>query len=486
MKKMIFILFSIIFIALMTSCGPAIPTKEIEDARTAVERARMTDAKIYAAQDFMDAESDLTQASNLVVDKKNQEAKDKAVASKTKADTSYETARVKRAEDLYQKCGALLDTAEKNFAEKLYPDQYPAAKKDFEALKTVYESKDYDLTYSNAVILKPKLQQIADGSAAEVDRVKNAIASAQDKYDSALNKEIVKTFALDDLNKAIPLLDSARTNFTAGQLNDASSNANDASAIVDAAVKKAEDAYQKSIEQKKNQEQTINLDRQKEIEAQKQKASDYIEQAKQKLEKLKAKKTTGFLDLKLNHFAYIVPEYTGLLEDLAPASTDAAAVPTPTPAPAATDTAAVPAPTLAPTPAPEPANTVSKPIEPQVNNTPAVPKVEESTNITQETVEKYLKLAEESFQKEEYLDSSDYAREAIRLADILLAQEQETIYVVKLNIHNRDCLWKISGYVYNNRTWLWPIIWRANKFQIQDPDLIYPGQKLKIPPALNQ
>ena len=45
-----------------------------------------------------------------------------------------------------------------------------------------------------------------------------------------------------------------------------------------------------------------------------------------------------------------------------------------------------------------------------------------------------------------------------------------------------DCLWIISGYpqIYNEPT-KWPRIYRANRDQIEDPDLIYPNQVFKIP-----
>ncbi len=54
----------------------------------------------------------------------------------------------------------------------------------------------------------------------------------------------------------------------------------------------------------------------------------------------------------------------------------------------------------------------------------------------------------------------------------------KTIHVVKKN----EYLWKISGYkhIYNNPR-KWKKIYEANKDQIQDPNLIYPNQKLKIP-----
>jgi len=45
-----------------------------------------------------------------------------------------------------------------------------------------------------------------------------------------------------------------------------------------------------------------------------------------------------------------------------------------------------------------------------------------------------------------------------------------------------DCLFEISGYpkIYNDPV-KWPRIYRANRDQIQDPDLIYPDQVFKIP-----
>ena len=43
-----------------------------------------------------------------------------------------------------------------------------------------------------------------------------------------------------------------------------------------------------------------------------------------------------------------------------------------------------------------------------------------------------------------------------------------------------DCLWRISKTSYDT-PYLWPAIWEANKTDILDPNLIYPGLVLKIP-----
>jgi len=55
-------------------------------------------------------------------------------------------------------------------------------------------------------------------------------------------------------------------------------------------------------------------------------------------------------------------------------------------------------------------------------------------------------------------------------------------YTVRLIPKRRDCLWRIAEYkfIYGD-PWKWPIIYKANKDQIKDPDLIYPGQVFDIP-----
>ena len=54
-------------------------------------------------------------------------------------------------------------------------------------------------------------------------------------------------------------------------------------------------------------------------------------------------------------------------------------------------------------------------------------------------------------------------------------------YIVKWRKKNTDCLWRISQKVYKDAAF-WPAIFIANRDQIKDPDLIFPGQKFIIPP----
>jgi hypothetical protein len=49
------------------------------------------------------------------------------------------------------------------------------------------------------------------------------------------------------------------------------------------------------------------------------------------------------------------------------------------------------------------------------------------------------------------------------------------------SVHNGDSLWRISGRssVYGD-AFKWPLLFKANRDIIEDPDLIYPRQKLDI------
>lgn len=94
----------------------------------------------------------------------------------------------------------------------------------------------------------------------------------------------------------------------------------------------------------------------------------------------------------------------------------------------------------------------------------------------------YIEKAKESYYKTEYDMAIRYASIAKKIADSYSGSGIKTHYTVQLNPEKRDCLWRISEYdfIYNN-PFYWPIIWKTNKEQILNPDLIYPGQKFAIP-----
>ncbi len=70
----------------------------------------------------------------------------------------------------------------------------------------------------------------------------------------------------------------------------------------------------------------------------------------------------------------------------------------------------------------------------------------------------------------------DALRRALATAEISMT------YTVGTWAKDRDCLWNIAKKpkIYDN-AFLWPKIWQGNRDQIKNPDIIHPGQKLKIP-----
>jgi nucleoid-associated protein YgaU len=79
--------------------------------------------------------------------------------------------------------------------------------------------------------------------------------------------------------------------------------------------------------------------------------------------------------------------------------------------------------------------------------------------------------------------AKEYFAEAQKYVDAYRAKAVAGVYTVRLIPERRDCLWRIAEYdfIYGN-PFLWPKIWRRNRKLIQNPDLIYPGWTIVIPP----
>ena len=94
--------------------------------------------------------------------------------------------------------------------------------------------------------------------------------------------------------------------------------------------------------------------------------------------------------------------------------------------------------------------------------------------------------AEGAFGREDFAGAYDYAKQSIAALDgIYEVTPLPEFYIVRPWAETKDCYWNISGrpYVYNNPL-LWENLYQANKQNMpkpQDPNLIMPGMKMKIP-----
>ncbi len=65
----------------------------------------------------------------------------------------------------------------------------------------------------------------------------------------------------------------------------------------------------------------------------------------------------------------------------------------------------------------------------------------------------------------------------------LYREKKIKTYTVGTWAENRDCLWNIAAKVeFFGDPFMWSKIWQANTNLIKNPDIIYPGQQLTIPP----
>jgi nucleoid-associated protein YgaU len=80
-----------------------------------------------------------------------------------------------------------------------------------------------------------------------------------------------------------------------------------------------------------------------------------------------------------------------------------------------------------------------------------------------------------------FFDRIQRVAENIRTLRDTLSRAEKT-YVVGTWARDRDCLWNIAKKpdIYGD-AFKWPKIWQQNREQIKNPDLIYPGQVLRIP-----
>lgn len=94
--------------------------------------------------------------------------------------------------------------------------------------------------------------------------------------------------------------------------------------------------------------------------------------------------------------------------------------------------------------------------------------------------------AENAYNGEDYDGATNYAKAVLdNLEGVHEVTPLPEFYVVRPWAETKDCYWNISGrpYVYNNPL-LWENLYQANKSAMprpEDPNLIRPGMKMKIP-----
>ncbi|NNM53938.1 MAG: DUF4398 domain-containing protein [Spirochaetales bacterium] len=142
------------------------------------------------------------------------------------------------------------------------------------------------------------------------------------------------------------------------------------------------------------------------------------------------------------------------------------------------------------TPSPAPATSPLPTPNPSQGHSELIPHDGSTVVLAEKSRLDYLEEAKTTWEKGvsfykggNYVLASQYFLDAQRLVDIYLEMAVDKVYTVRLIPAHRDSLWRIAGYpnIYS-RPLDWPKIWKRNQKLIQNPDLIYPGWQLIIPP----
>ena len=406
-------------------CGDPIPVEEMGTAKHAITKAEQVKAEQYAPEQLKNAREALMASHEFVSNEKLKEAKAKAEEAKKLAEEAYSIAIPQLAKDTRAEAVAILEKAETAYAEEFAKESFNSAK---ELLASGDEKSNVNqhykafLDYESA---REEATKARNTSEAQAEVMLQEIAAYREKLAEA--KQLGAEQSSPDLvSGAETALNSAQENVNGMMLKSGYQFLETAKADIN----KASEVARKDWAAKKKIEATGAVER----------AEAQMVQFKNQMES----------------------------ENMKKAMTDSE----------------------------------------QAKNT--LKNSEEALSAAQEALSK----AGAALDNGEYNESYQNSEEAIRLASMVEDQlpqlmvmlssggtagnnttetttstETKTVgegwktYTVRLIPERRDCLWRIAEYdnIYGNPR-LWQRIYKANKGQIKNPDLIYPGQVFDIPP----
>jgi len=436
------------------SCDVEIPIQEMVKARTTIEKARQVNAEQYDPDNFNKATEQLKASHDAAVNKKGGNAKKAAVESANYAELAIKTSLPRATEDALTEAKTLLKESEALNAEQFAPEQYSktgAAVSETEKLKE--DQKMWD------AFMKAR-EAVASGK--ETKELCMAKIPALNENIARMKKEI------EDLNSR---------NLSAQQKQDLASagqNLDRANALI------ARDNVKEAMPLISESEKVVTGVK---LAVQKLSAKDRIAQLRKEVDALKKERGSEFAGEDIEVVVTTLNEAESLLDQdkndeatkkIADAEASLAIAKEKTVKGLAQDKA----------------RSVEKLLE-ETRKRDTANKYKTETDRAAEMIADGTKLLEsdsyrDSLSKfneaESLLYSLGIAGEKDRLKDkgFLQKLEGKMVYKVIYNKKKRDCLWRIAHKVYKNAR-LWPLIYMANKDQIKDPDLIFPGQKFVIP-----
>ncbi len=436
------------------SCDVEVPIKEMGRARATIELAHKVNAEQYDTANFLKAVDQLKKSHEAAVNKKGGDAKKAAVESANFAELAFKNSLPRATENALAEAKSLQKECEMLNAEQFAPEKYSQTGNAINEAEKLKEDQKLWEAFLKTEEALASGKEAKEQSLAKVPQLNEDIARIKKQIED-LNARNISGQQKQDLATAGTNLDKA------------------SSLISQNNIKEAAPLIAES-------EKTLNRVT---LAVQKQSAKEHIAQLRRETEALKKERGTEFAGEDIEIVVTTLNEAEALLDQdktdeankkIADAESSLAIAKEKTVKGLAQDKA----------------RSVEKLLE-DTRKADTTNKYKNETDRAAEMIADGKKLMEnESYrdslsklnEAEALLYSLGIAGEKDRLKDKGFMQnlEGKMIYKVIYNKKKRDCLWRIAHKVYRNAR-LWPLIYMANKDQIKDPDLIFPGQKFVIP-----
>ncbi len=460
----VFISAVLLSVLVLVSCELDVPVREIIDAKQTIDRAKEVKAEKYDKKNLDSAIQELYKSHDFIKQEKADDAKKSAVKSKNLAMAAIKTSLPLLAKDTIDEAKKIFSEAGELNAAETASEEYKTADNEIKQADKLNTEKKYWEAYLEARDAMGTASAARDKALAAIPELEKKLESLKGDRD-VLAAQKMSSVAEDELKQAGESLESAAAILQAKKLKEI----NGALAKAEADIRKAREKIEAAAER----------------ESKKATAAERIKALDEEIKNLKANRGDEFAPEEIKSAEGLLGESNQLLSDDKPDEATGKIT--------------------------EAEGQVAL-AKQKMETALAKEKIISVTELLEktkarDTENKYdaqfneagalLAGSKQMFEEKNYNGSIMKSGEAELILKTTIIEieksqgsaketgvgrdlKEKVVYTVKWRKRNTDCLWRISLRVYKNAR-LWPHIYRANKSQIKDPDLIFPGQKFVIP-----
>lgn len=438
---------SVLVIIGLLGCPAPRPDEELRLAKEKLEQAQKEEAPTFAKEDFERAKKNYIDATNLVEQGKNEDARTKALVSITNSETAILNSRRVRAQNELTKLDGLIKESSSLRMDVVYPDSYNSYTNSYQISLDLFNKSNYVESIQN--------------SRKTISEVEVTLKELKDKWNTARTELGRATSRAERIKRVARWLSS--------EVQEIESLVADARKLLDEA--KLDDSIQKS--------RGANAKLDELTEKLRQRNEQELDNTGNRMRELKINK----IQIKFMYFARSIEEiaYSKMVD------TDRRI-------------ALMYEETAEPT---KPRKDISQMTDQELEEY-RISLESEVSNLAQE-IKMLYNQAQQDYTNGNYEDSLEKLDRVNQLLDIYSLKKSEINLVVK-EIGNRrarvtketkvtpgpkkvstyyvksgDFLSKIAGKLFGGAYWWWPKIFTANRDKIKDPDVIEVGIELVIP-----